>query len=148
MVARDVVNAGRSLFTYNDTDRLRITEVHTGLYVDVNPGKRPTETSLSTTVFLRNQNRKPTARFSAVPSGTSIVLNGSDSEDPEERALYYEWYEPAVSTTTPVGQGIVYVYTPTTPGNHTVYLVVKDQANLSNQALSQTVCIPGGSSPC
>lgn len=148
VVARDVVNAGRSLFTYNDTDRLRITEVHTGLYVDVNPGKRPTETSLSTTVFLRNQNRKPTARFSAVPSGTSIVLNGSDSEDPEERALYYEWYEPAVSTTTPVGQGIVYVYTPTTPGNHTVYLVVKDQANLSNQALSQTVCIPGGSSPC
>jgi type II secretory pathway pseudopilin PulG len=153
VVAQDVVNAGRPLFTYNDSDRLRITEVHTGLYVDVNPGKRPTETSLFTTVFLRNQNRKPTGRFSAVPSGTSIVLNGSDSEDPEERALYYYWYDPAATSGPPgdptlVGEGIVYVYTPATPGNHIVYLVVKDQANLSSEAPPQTVCIPGGSPPC
>jgi type II secretory pathway pseudopilin PulG len=155
VVARDVVNAGRPLFTFNDGDRLRITEIHTSLYVDVNPGRRPTETSLFTTVFLRNQNRKPIARFSAVPSGTSIVLNGSDSEDPEERALYYEWYDPADTDPLPdpsrptlVGEGIVYVYTPATPGNHTVYLKVLDQANLSNEAPPQTVCIPGGSPPC
>ena len=35
--------------------------------------------SLFTTVFLRNQNRVPTASFTAVRDGTSIVLNGSDS---------------------------------------------------------------------
>lgn len=148
VMAQDVVNGGRPLFTYNDGDRLKVTEVHTSLYVDVNPGTRPLETSLFTTVFLRNQNRKPIAGFTAVRDGTSIVLNGSDSDDPEERALYYEWYDPAVSTTIPRGQGIVYVYTPTTPGNHTVYLVVKDQANLSSEAPSQTVCVPGGTFTC
>jgi type II secretory pathway component PulJ len=145
--AQDVVNGSRPLFTYNNSDPFRITEIHSSLYVDVNPGKRPKETSLSTTVFLRNQNRKPIARFSAVRDGTSIVLNGSDSEDPEERALYYEWYDPAANPQL-VGQGIVNVYTPTTPGVHTVYLVVKDQADLSDTAPSWTVCVPGGTVTC
>jgi hypothetical protein len=113
--------------------------------VDVNPGKRPAETSLVTTVFLRNQNRAPTARFSAVPSGTSIVLNGSDSSDPEERALYYEWWK-AGSPDVKIGDGIVYIYA-APPGDNTIYLLVKDQADLSNQAPDQTVCIPGAP-PC
>jgi prepilin-type N-terminal cleavage/methylation domain-containing protein len=147
VVAQDVVNGARPLFTYNSGDVLKITEIHTGLFVDVNPGKRPTESSLFTTVFLRNQNRVPIARFSAVREGTSIVLNGSESEDPEERALYYFWYDPA-ATPTLVGQGIVNVYTPTTPGNHTVYLVVKDQADLEGRAPSQQVCVPGGAITC
>jgi type II secretory pathway component PulJ len=151
--AQDVVNGARPLFTYNDSDPFRITEIHTSLYVDVNPGNRPRETSLFTTVFLRNQNRRPIARFSAVRDGTSIVLNGSDSEDPEERALYYEWYDPAATSGPPgnptlIGQGIVNVYTPATPGNRTVYLVVKDQADLSSEAPPQTVCVPGGTVTC
>jgi type II secretory pathway component PulJ len=150
--AQDVVNNARPLFTYNDTDPFRITEIHTSLYVDVNPGKRPLETSLFTTVFLRNQNRRPIARFSAVRDGTSIVLNGSDSEDPEERALYYEWYDADLldvdGNPTLIGQGIVNVYTPATPGDHTVYLVVKDQADLSSEAPPQTVCVPGGTVTC
>ncbi len=75
------------------------------------------------------------------------MLNGSDSEDPEERALYYEWYDPAASPQL-VGQGIVHVYTPTTPGVHTVYLVVKDQADLASQAPPQTICVPGGTVTC
>jgi type II secretory pathway component PulJ len=146
-VAPDVVNGSRPLFVYNSTDPLRVTEIHSNLYIDVNPGKRPKETNISTTVFLRNQNRAPIARFSAVRDGTSIVLNGSDSEDPEERALYYEWYDPA-ATPTLIGQGIVNVYTPKTFGNHTVYLIVKDQANLSDRAPDQTVCVPGGTVTC
>jgi type II secretory pathway component PulJ len=145
--AQDVVNGTRALFTYNNSDPFRITEIHTSLYVDVNPGRRPRETSLFTTVFLRNQNRQPTARFTAVRDGTSIVLNGSDSEDPEERALYYDWYDPDASPQL-VGQGIVYVYSPTTPGDHTVYLVVRDQADLSSEAPPQTVCVPGGTVTC
>lgn len=147
VAAENVVNDARPLFTYNATDVLRITEIHTSMWVDVNPGSRPAETTLSTTVFLRNQNRRPIARFSAARDGTSIVLNGSDSEDPEERALYYEWYDPAASPTL-VGEGIVNVYTPTTPGNHSVYLTVKDQAELADTAASQTVCVPGGTVTC
>ena len=57
----------------------------------------------------------PTARFTAPRDGISIVLNGSDSEDPEERALYYEWYDAAARRRL-VGEGIVNVYTPKTPG--------------------------------
>jgi type II secretory pathway pseudopilin PulG len=146
VVAQNVVNDARPLFTYNATDLLRISEIHTSLYVDVNPGARPAETSLFTTVFLRNQNRAPIARFSAVRSGTSIILNGSDSEDPEERALYYEWYK-AGSPPQQIGEGIVYIY-PAPPGDNTVFLRVKDQADLSNDAPEQTVCIPGGSPSC
>jgi type II secretory pathway pseudopilin PulG len=147
VVAQNVVNDTRSLFTYNSGDLLKISEIHTSLYVDVNPGDRPAETTLFTTVFLRNQNRAPVARFTAVRSGTSIVLNGSDSDDPEERALYYEWYKRGSSSSTKIGDGIVYIY-PAPPGDNTVYLVVKDQADLSNQAPDQTVCIPGGSPSC
>ena len=144
---QNVVNGARPLFTYNSTDPLRVTEVHASLWVDVNPGVRPKETALSTTVFLRNQNRQPVARFTAARDGTSIVLNGSDSEDPEERALYYEWYDPA-ATPQLVGEGIVYVYTPKTPGPHTVYLTVKDQAELADTAPVQTICVPGGTITC
>ncbi|HEX2028560.1 MAG TPA: prepilin-type N-terminal cleavage/methylation domain-containing protein [Nitriliruptorales bacterium] len=147
VVAQNVVNGTRPLFTYNDVDVLKISEIHASLYVDVNPGTRPAETSLSTTVFLRNQNRAPIARFSAVPSGASIVLNGSDSEDPEERALTYEWYEGEPPTGVKIGDGIVWVQ-PAAPGQHNVYLIVKDQADLSNTAPPQPVCIPGGIPSC
>jgi type II secretory pathway pseudopilin PulG len=146
VVAQNVVNGTRPLFTYNNSDVLKISEIHASLYVDVNPGTRPAETSLFTTVFLRNQNRVPTASFTAVRSGTSIVLNGSDSTDPEERALYYDWYEVG-NPDVKIGEGIVYIH-PATPGEHTVYLIVRDQADLANQAPDQTICIPGGSPSC
>lgn len=145
-VAGNVVNNARALFTYNSATLTTITEVGTTLYVDVNPGRRPAETSIYSSVFLRNQNRVPIARFTAAASaGGKILLNGSESEDPEERALRYFWYDPAVSTTAPRGEGIVYEYTPPAAGNRTVYLVVKDPADLASQAPSQTVCVPGGS---
>jgi len=152
-VAPDVVNGARPLFVYNSEDPLRVTEIHSNLYIDVNPGKRPKETNISTTVFLRNQNRAPVARFSAVRDGTTIVLNGSDSEDPEERALYYFWYDPAFTggpadDPSLIGEGIVNVYTPKTFGSHTVYLIVKDQADLSDRAPDQTICVPGGTITC
>jgi type II secretory pathway component PulJ len=146
VVAQNVVNGVRPLFTYNSGDRLRMTEIHTSLWVDVNPGKLPAETPLSTTVFLRNQNRQPIARFSAARDGTSVVLNGSDSEDPEERALYYFWYDRAQPDKV-IGTGIVYVHTPT-PGKHSFFLTVKDQADLEDTAADQTLCVPGGTITC
>lgn len=145
----DVVNDGRPLFTYNSGALTNITEVSTTLYVDVNPGRRPVETTISTTVFLRNQNRVPIARFTAAPTaGGKILLNGSASEDPEERALRYFWYDPAVSDDIPRGEGIVFEYTPPALGSRTVYLIVKDPADLENQAPDETVCVPGPGVTC
>ena len=65
-----IVNEDRPLFTYTMTgsDLTTITEVHSSLFVDVNPSKSPPETTISTSVFLRNQNRVPVAKFSAAPT--------------------------------------------------------------------------------
>ena len=148
-VAGNVVNAGRPLFAYNSATLTSITEVGTTLYVDVNPGRRPAETLIHTSVFLRNQNRVPIARFTAaVTANGKLLLNGSASEDPEERALRYFWYDPAISTTTPRGEGIVHEYTPPALGTRTVYLIVKDPADLQSEAPSQTVCVPGLGAAC
>jgi type II secretory pathway component PulJ len=148
-VARDVVNDARALFTYNSLTLTSITEIGSTVYVDVNPGRRPAETSIHSSIFLRNQNRVPIARFTAAATtGGKILLNGSESEDPEERALRYSWYDPAVSTTTPRGEGIVYEYTPPALGTRTVYLIVKDPADLQSQAPSQVVCLPGPGVTC
>jgi type II secretory pathway pseudopilin PulG len=147
--AGDAVNGARPLFAYDAVTLTEITEIHSSLYVDVNPGRRPKETTIGTTVFLRNQNRTPIARFSAAATAEGkIVLNGSESEDPEEKALRYYWYDPAVSTTVERGQGIVYEYTPPALGTRTVYLIVKDQADLESQAPSQTVCVTGPGVSC
>jgi prepilin-type N-terminal cleavage/methylation domain-containing protein len=157
IVAANVVNGVRPVFDYNSPSRTAITEVGTTLWVDVNPGAPPLETSLQTSVFLRNQNRSPAAVFTASLSGASIVLNGSSSDDPEGRALQYYWYDTAVTGTAAcpglpievpqsgcVGAGIVFNYTPPVPGPRSVYLVVRDPAGLTDQAATQSVCVPGG----
>jgi type II secretory pathway pseudopilin PulG len=148
VAASDVVNGTRALFTYNGTSLETVTEITASLFVDIDPESRPKETTIGTTVFLRNQNRVPVARFSAAPTaGGAILLNGAESEDPEERALTYDWYDPA-AVPPRVGGGIVFTYTPETPGPHDVYLVVTDPGELTNQAPTQTVCVPGSGVVC
>jgi hypothetical protein len=157
VVAANVVNAARPVFDYNSPSLTAITEVGTTLWVDVNPGAPPLETSLQTSVFLRNQNRGPDAVFTASLNAGSIVLNGSSSDDPEGRALQYYWYDTAVTGITAcpglpadvpqsgcVGAGIVFSYTPPAPGPRSIYLVVRDPAGLTDQAATQSVCVPGG----
>jgi prepilin-type N-terminal cleavage/methylation domain-containing protein len=156
VVAQHVVNGVRPVFSYNVENPKGITEISSTLWVDVNPGERPLETSLQTSVFLRNQNRAPTASFTAVRNGSSIVLNGASSADPEGRALRFFWYDPGVTNSngcpTPlpkevpqigcVGTNLVATYTPATGGVHDVYLVVADPAGLIDAADEQEVCIP------
>jgi hypothetical protein len=156
VVAVNVTNGGRALFQYNATTLTSITEISSTLFVDVNPNKPPSESTLQTAVFLRNQNRKPVASFTANVSGTQILLNGSDSEDPEEKALDYYWYDPAatgnncgalpsgVPQTGCIGTGILMTYSPSTTGLHTVYLVVRDPAGLTAQAPNWTGCTGTG----
>jgi hypothetical protein len=156
----NVVNGSRPVFSYNATDTTAITEITSTVWVDVNPGQRPGEVSLQTSVFLRNQNRSPTAAFTAAIVGSAVVLNGSQSEDPEGKALEYYWYDSAQSTNgcTPlpkevpqtgcVGVGIVFNYTPPVAGQRTLRLVVRDPAGLTNESATQTVCVPGTGVTC
>lgn len=143
-VARHVTNgSGRAVFTYNSATLTEITEARAHIYVDVNPGERPREVDLETGLFLRNQNRIPTASFTAVASGSQIVLNGSDSTDPEGKGLTYLWYDGA----TFVGDGITRTYVPSQSGTHPMSLKVRDPAGLEHTAPTQNVCIVGAI-PC
>ena len=131
-VAHNVVNGTRALFTYNSTVRDRITEVTSQVFVDVNPDRTPEEVDLQTTVFLRNQNRIPTAVFTWAPMpDTSVFLNASESSDPEEKPLNYLWYDvtDAAGPDDPgefLGDGIVLTKPFEEPGTRTIRLVVTD----------------------
>lgn len=155
----NVVNGARPLFAYNVEDPMGITEISTTIWVDVNPGATPVETSLQTSIFLRNQNRRPVAVSSAALNGSSLVLNGSASSDPEGRSLRFYWYDRAVSGSAAcgplpaevpqdgcIGTSIVMNYTPPSAGTRRIYLVVADPAGLTDQDDDRVICVPGGGS--
>lgn len=135
VVAEHVVNGTRPIFTYNAVEPEDVTEVSATLFVDVNPGKSPAETVLQSSVYLRNQNRKPTALFSVEVLNNSIVLNASESTDPEEKALIYKWKIDGVDQ----GDGIL-VTKPVPAGNHTVDLEVSDGVLPDNE--THSICVP------
>jgi prepilin-type N-terminal cleavage/methylation domain-containing protein len=162
---QNVSNGTRPVFAYNAGDLDSITEITTSLWVDVNPGEKPEESTLQTSIFLRNQNRAPTAQFTAAVSGSGVVLNASGSTDPESKALTYYWYDADEASnasqcgTVPpevlemvatgcVGTGIVFHYTPATAGNRQLHLVVRDSAGLTHAASPETVCVPGAEDDC
>jgi type II secretory pathway component PulJ len=135
VVAENIVNGSRPIFTYNSTVLQDITEVSATLYVDVNPGKPPAEQVLQTSVYLRNQNRKPTALFSVEVVTNSILLNASESTDPEEKAMIYSWKIDDV-----VDESGILVTKPVTPGDHTIKLVVSDGVLSDDE--THTICVP------
>jgi len=159
---QNVSNGARPVFAYNATELDSITEITTSLWVDVDPGERPGESTLQTSIFLRNQNRAPIAQFTATVGGSGVVLNASGSVDPESKALTYYWYDaaesgnalqcgtlpPEVPQTGCVGTGIVYHYTPATAGTRQLHLVVRDSAGLTHAASPETVCVPGAEDDC
>lgn len=160
VAAENVVNDTRPLFTFNATQPTSITEIRASLFVDATPGRVPGETELETSVFLRNQNRAPSARFTAAVSGLAILLNGSGSSDPEQKALEYYWYDadvaanscgalpPEVPQAGCVGKGIVFNYSPSPLGTKRVYLVARDPAGLTHTAATQQVCVIGVDTLC
>jgi type II secretory pathway component PulJ len=140
VVAQNVVNGTRPIFTYNSNTLQDITEVSATLYVDVNPGRPPAETELQSSVYLRNQNRKPTALFSVEVVNNSIILNASESTDPEEKAMIYSWRVDQVGVNDPVdGSGILWTK-PETPGLHTVRLEISDGVLKDDE--THTICLP------
>jgi type II secretory pathway pseudopilin PulG len=147
-VSTDVVNGTRPVFTYNAVDHDKITEVSAQLFVDTTPTRSPAEVDLQTSVFLRNQNRAPTAVFSAVSMpGGAIFLNASESTDPEEKALIFEWWDASLTPEKKVGEGIVFTYLAPSAGNRQMFLVVRD-ATLETKSDTKTVCATGPGVTC
>lgn len=137
VLADGVVNgASRSVFTYNASAATDISSVHARLFVDADQAREPGETVLSSGVFLRNQNRRPGAAFSADTTVRGkIVLNGASSSDPEGDPLTYVWYDGE----TKVGEGIRFDYTVTPGTTRQMKLKVFDLAGLQGDSVTQTV---------
>jgi prepilin-type N-terminal cleavage/methylation domain-containing protein len=84
----------RPVFTYSSSELPQIITVKTDLYVNVDPRNRPGESELTSSVALRNANRKPVAKFTVAAEAGSIRyrLNASESYDPGGLALTYKWW--------------------------------------------------------
>jgi archaellin len=129
----------RPLFAFDSTTLTAVREIHVDLYSDLDPARAPNETHLTSGVFLRNQNAAPVASFSYALQGTSaIVLNGSQSYDPEGAALKYSWLDNTVKK----GTGVTYSL-PVTPGSHhSIQLQVFDPADLPGSSSTINIDIP------
>jgi type II secretory pathway pseudopilin PulG len=133
----------RPLFAYDSTTLTAVREIHVDLYSDLDPAKTPNETHITTGVFLRNQNAAPIGAFSYALQGTSaIVLNGSQSYDPEGGALTYSWIDNGVKQNT---TNVTYSL-PVTPGsNHAIQLQVFDPSGLEGDSATINIKVPSSS---
>jgi Tfp pilus assembly protein PilX len=144
----------RPVFTYDPapatqpcdpTACARVRTLHTDLFFDAHATYGPKETELSSGVFLRNQNRPPTALFTATPSGTSIVLNGSLSTDPEGERLKYQFYDKSAGAAVaiPTCASVVCTWTPAPRADHTykIGLKVTDSGGIVANAPDQQVTL-------
>jgi type II secretory pathway component PulJ len=137
----------RPFFTYSgdagvitatdSSSRADIARIEARLFVDLDPAKRPLETVLRSSVFLRNQNREPASAFTLTvtnPTTRTIQLNGSASSDPEGQPLDYRWVVDGTEITT---RGIV-VQISVAAGTHTFVLKARDPAGLEGVSPTQT----------
>lgn len=125
----------RPLFAMDSSVLTDINSIRTSLWVDVDSGSGPAETQLTSGIFLRNQNRKPVASFTATPTAQGIMLNGSASFDPEGEPLTYVWYDGA----TKIGTGITLTYQVPAGTSHSIRLEVYDPAVLHGESDVQVV---------
>jgi prepilin-type N-terminal cleavage/methylation domain-containing protein len=127
----------RPLFAYGPpgaTLVAQITTVVPTLFIDLNPGARPGESQLSSSIAFRNQNRPPTAAFTAVQLGSErhVLLSASESVDPDGLALSYKWWDGATVLGTTAEQ---YETPPLEKGSkHTFKLEVSDPGGLKSSA--------------
>jgi type II secretory pathway component PulJ len=136
----------RPVFRFNTTTLEQINAIHVDLYSDLDPVRSPSETHLTSGVFLRNQNQVPVASFTKALSGTkAIVLNGSPSFDPEGQGLRYVWWDNGRKITDAKGvvaEGITYTYPVTSGSDHVLELHVFDPAGLDGVSPTQTMKVP------
>ncbi len=129
----------RSLWTYDQRPTGEITGIKLNLFLNDEPHIRSQEVALQTGVYLRNQNRAPTALFTAAPAGVRhVLLNGSPSLDPEGDPLDYYWFVNGVE----VGRGLIFDYAAPAGGNYVLRLDVRDPSGLLGRSPNQTVVLP------
>jgi hypothetical protein len=146
-VTNQINGQDRPLFSFNTSVTTDVNRIHADLYMDLTPTRSPSETHLSTGVFLRNQNRRPIASFTATPgaSGKLVVLNGAASEDPEGAPLTYKWYDVTGGatpddSTNKIGDGITCNCVAKGSGSRSITLRVLDPATLFGD-VTQTVTV-------
>jgi PKD domain len=129
----------RPLFTFSSATLTAIREIHVDIYSDLDPARAPNETHITSGVFLRNQNAAPIASFNyALNGSTAIVLNGSQSYDPEGDALQYSWMDGGVKK----GTGVTYSYPVSANSNHSIQLQVFDPAGLEGDSSTVSIHVP------
>jgi prepilin-type N-terminal cleavage/methylation domain-containing protein len=130
--------ANRPLWTFGRTATGQAASVRLNLFMNGDPKLRTQEVSQTTSVFLRNQNRTPTAVFTAAQAGYRyILLNGSESFDPEGQALEFRWFVNGVD----VGSGIQFSYRAPAAGTYTLGLEVRDPSGLVDRSADQSVVV-------
>jgi prepilin-type N-terminal cleavage/methylation domain-containing protein len=141
-LAQHITNANggqsRPLFVYGPkgaTEVSQILTVEPTLYINVNPAQplHPGETQLSSSISLRNANRQPTAAFTwKLKAGQHVLLNASESADPDGLALTYKWTE-GVKVLPSTAQVWETEKSQLPEGNHTVTLEVTDPGGLTSK---------------
>jgi len=138
-LTNDFNGQNRALFTFDSTTLTAIREIHVDLFSDLDPVKTPSETHITSGVFLRNQNAAPVASFTYALNGSSaIVLNGSQSFDPEGDSLQYSWLDNGVKK----GSGVTFSYPVSANSNHSIQLQVFDPAGLPGSSDTTSIHVP------
>jgi hypothetical protein len=114
----------------------KIVTVEPTLYLNVNPSQplHPGETQLTSGITLRNANRQPVAAFTATEKNGHILLNASESVDPDGLALTYKWSEGTIEEENPIASTSQQYETPTalvSKSVHTFWLKVTDPGGLT-----------------
>ncbi len=128
-------------FTYGTAGNLAtITNVGIQLYLDIDPGRPPAETTLRSAAFLRNQNQQPVASFTATATGGGhVLLNGGGSSDGDGSSLTYAWTNVTGGANTALANTGLYDWRPGA-GTYSVKLTVTDPGGLS-ATQTQTVVV-------
>lgn len=125
----------RHLFEYGPGSATLVSEINAvevNLFTSLNPGASPGESELSSGISLRNANRPPTAFFTAQQLGAErhVLLNASESKDPDGLALTYKWWQNGTLLNTTAQQ---YETPPAPKGSTQVFkLEVTDPGGLSS----------------